>query len=79
MVVRNDLFAGFAGNREAFDRGMAACEKIRIHRATLLKVDAVKELHTWFGGRLLVRPKDGRTELHVARDRSAEVRAKLGL
>jgi tetratricopeptide (TPR) repeat protein len=27
-VVRNDLFAGFAGDRQAFERGMAACEKI---------------------------------------------------
>ena len=28
MVVRNDLFAGFSGNMDAFQRGMAACEKI---------------------------------------------------
>ena len=52
---------------------------VRIHRATLLNVDAVKELRTWFGGRLLLRLKDGRTDLQVARDRAAEVRAKLGL
>lgn len=52
---------------------------IRIHRSTLLNVDAVKALHTWFGGKLLVTLRDGRTELHVARDRAADVRAKLGL
>ena len=51
---------------------------IRIHRAMLLNIEAVRELHTWFGGKLLVRLKDG-TELQVARDRAAEVRAKLGL
>jgi tetratricopeptide (TPR) repeat protein len=28
MVVRNDFFAGFAGNREALDRGMKKCEEI---------------------------------------------------
>jgi len=42
-------------------------------------VDAVKEVHTWFGGRLLVKLKDGRTELNVARERAAEVKAKLGI
>jgi DNA-binding LytR/AlgR family response regulator len=42
-------------------------------------VDAVKELRSWFGGKLLVKLKDGRTELQVARERVAEVRAKLGL
>jgi tetratricopeptide (TPR) repeat protein len=28
MVVRNDFFSGFAGNREALDRGMKKCEEI---------------------------------------------------
>ncbi|MEZ5401496.1 MAG: hypothetical protein R2729_17625 [Bryobacteraceae bacterium] len=27
-VVRNDFFAGFAGNADALDRAMAACEKV---------------------------------------------------
>ena len=27
MAIRNDFFAGFGGNAEALDRGMAACEK----------------------------------------------------
>lgn len=27
MSVRNDFFAGFAGNRQALDRGMKACEE----------------------------------------------------
>jgi two-component system, LytTR family, response regulator len=52
---------------------------VRIHRSTLLHIDAVKELHSWFAGKLIVRLKDGRTELHVARERAAEVREKLGL
>ena len=51
---------------------------VRIHRATLLKLDAVKEVHRWFGGKLLVRLKDG-AELEVARDRIPAVRARLGL
>lgn len=52
---------------------------IRIHRSTLVNIEAVKELHTWFGGKLLIKLKDGRTELNVARERAAEVRARLGV
>jgi two-component system, LytTR family, response regulator len=52
---------------------------VRIHRSTLVNIDAVKELHTWFGGKLLIKLKDGRTELHVARERASEVRARLGV
>jgi len=52
---------------------------IRIHRSTLLNADAVRELRSWFGGKLLVKLKDGKTDLPVARERVAEVRAKLGL
>jgi DNA-binding LytR/AlgR family response regulator len=59
------------------ERRLPARQWVRIHRSTLLSVDAVKALHTRFG-RLLVRLKDG-TELQVARDRAADVRARLGL
>jgi len=69
----------------AVDPGIAELEQrlpprrwLRIHRSTLVNIDAVKELHTWFGGKLLLRLKDG-TELQVARDRAADVRDKLGL
>ena len=54
-------------------------EWVRIHRSTLLNIAAVKEVHSWFGGKLLIRLKDSRIELRVARERAAEVRAKLGL
>jgi two-component system LytT family response regulator len=52
---------------------------VRIHRSTLLNINSVKELHTWFGGKLIVRLKDGRTDLNVARERAPEVREKLGI
>jgi two-component system LytT family response regulator len=51
----------------------------RIHRSTLLHMEHVKELHTWFGGRMMVRMKDGKTELQVARDRATDLKAKLGI
>jgi two-component system, LytTR family, response regulator len=52
----------------------------RIHRSTLVQLDYVQELHGWIGNRLLIRLKDDKkTELTVARERVAELKAKLGL
>ncbi len=79
-------FAVTAGKDHALDFSITELEKklpptrwVRIHRSTLLNLDAVKELHTWFGGKLLVRLKDGKTELAVARDRTVEVKDRLGV
>jgi two-component system LytT family response regulator len=79
-------FAVTAAKHHALDLSIAELEQklspqrwVRIHRSTLLNVDAVKELHTWFGGKLLVKLKDGQTELQVARERAAEVKARLGI
>ena len=73
------------GRHHTIDPSIADLERrlpprgwLRIHRATLVRVDAIRELHAWFGGGLLVRLKDG-TELQVARDRAPAVRATLGL
>jgi two-component system, LytTR family, response regulator len=51
---------------------------LRIHRSTLVNIGAIKEVHTWFAGKAIVRLKDGETELPVPRERVAEVKAKLG-
>jgi two-component system LytT family response regulator len=79
-------FAVAAAKHHVLDLSIAELEQkldprrwVRIHRSTLLNVDAVKEMYTWFGGKLLVKLKDGKTELQVARDRAAEVKSKLGL
>jgi two-component system LytT family response regulator len=79
-------FAATAAGDHALDLSIAELEQrlppqrwVRIHRSTLVSVDAVKELHTWFGGKLLVKLRDGRTELQVARERTADVKARLGL
>jgi len=78
-------FAACLGKQYALDLSITDLEQklppqqwVRIHRSTLLNVDAVKEMRTWFGGKLLVKLKDGQTELQVSRERAAEVRAKLG-
>ncbi len=52
---------------------------IRIHRATIVQIDCIRELYTWFGGRLMVRLRDGKTELPVARDRVTQLKTKMGL
>jgi two-component system LytT family response regulator len=79
-------FAVVSGKEHVVDFSIAELEErlphsewVRIHRSTLLNIVAVRELYSWFGGKLLIRLKDGRTELKVARERAAEVRAKLGL
>jgi DNA-binding LytR/AlgR family response regulator len=77
-------FAVTRAGRYTLDLSIAELERrlpprrwVRIHRSTLLSIDAVKALHMRFG-RLLVRLKDG-VDLHVARDRTADVKARLGL
>ena len=79
-------FAAVAGKHHIVDFSIADLETklppnrwVRIHRSTLLNIDAVKELHAWFAGKLRIKLKDGSTELSVARERAAEVRAKLGI
>jgi len=53
---------------------------VRIHRSTLVNIAWVKEIDAWFGGKLLVRLKDGKnTELQVARERVAELKSRLGV
>ena len=52
---------------------------LRIHRATLLNVDYVDEVHGWLAGGLRIRLKDNkRTELVVARDRVKLLKERLG-
>jgi DNA-binding LytR/AlgR family response regulator len=53
---------------------------VRIHRSTIVNLDFVKELHSWFSERLLLRINDGKdTELTVARERVKTLKEKLGL
>jgi len=62
------------------ERKLDAAKFIRIHRSTLLNLDYLDELHSWFGGGALARLKDPkRTELPVARDRLRALKERLGL
>jgi two-component system LytT family response regulator len=80
------VFAATATKHYALDLAIADLETrldprqwLRIHRATIVSVSAVKEVHTSFAGGAVLRLKDGRTDLTVPRDRVAEVKAKLGV
>ncbi|MBV9443355.1 MAG: response regulator transcription factor [Acidobacteriaceae bacterium] len=53
---------------------------VRIHRSTVVNIDYIIEVYSWFSDRMMVRINDGKdTELTVARDRVKTLRAKLGL
>jgi len=53
---------------------------VRIHRATILNLDHLRELHTWFGGKMVARLKDAKkTELAVSRDRVRALKERLGV
>ncbi len=53
---------------------------VRIHRSTILNLDYVREVYSWFSERMMVRINDGKdTELTVARDRVKTLKSRLGL
>jgi two-component system LytT family response regulator len=61
------------------EQKLSAEEWVRIHRSLLVNIIAVKEMRASFGGRVVLKLKDGKTQLQVARDRVAHVKAKLSL
>lgn len=79
-------YAATAAKQHVVDQTIAALEQrldpgrfLRIHRSTILNLDHVRELHAWFGGRLMVRLKDGKSDLGVSRDRVAALKERLGV
>jgi two-component system, LytTR family, response regulator len=53
---------------------------VRIHRATLVNLTFIDELHRWFGGRMVIRMKDkNQTKLTVSRVQARILRDRLGL
>jgi two-component system, LytTR family, response regulator len=80
-------YAATAKKHFCIDRTIADLEEsldeskfVRIHRSTIVNIEFVQELHSWFAERLLLRLKDGKnTELAVARDRVKLLKERLGL
>jgi two-component system, LytTR family, response regulator len=53
---------------------------VRVHRATLVNLAHVQELHSWFAGRMLLRLRDAKhTEIAVSRDRVRALKERLGI
>jgi two-component system LytT family response regulator len=53
---------------------------VRVHRATLVNVVHVQELHSWFSGKMMLRLKDPKhTEIAVSRDRVRALKERLGI
>lgn len=86
--ARDKLTYAMAGGRSyAVDHSIAELERkldprrfVRIHRATLVNLDWVAEVHSRFGGQAVAILKDGRgTQLAVARDRASLLKERLEL
>jgi two-component system LytT family response regulator len=53
---------------------------LRIHRSSLVNVDWIQEVNSWFAGKVVVSLKDAEhTQLTVARDRVRNLKSRLGI
>ena len=80
-------YAVVNGRRHAVDQTIAELETrldparfLRIHRSTLVNVDWIHEVNSWFAGKVIVSLKDKqRTQSPVARDRVRILKSSLGI
>ncbi len=79
------VFAHAAGERYLLDKTISEMEEMlaesgyfRLSRAHLANLEHVRELIPWGAGAVRVRLRDG-TELEVSRDRTRELKERLGL
>jgi two-component system LytT family response regulator len=86
FVAKDKLTYAVAGDKQfVVDATITELEQkldparfLRIHRATLVNLDHIAEVHTAFAGGMMVRLKDARrTELSVARDRTRVLKQRL--
>jgi two-component system LytT family response regulator len=78
-------FASSGGRDHIVDSTLAELEQrldprrfVRIHRSAIVNLSFVTELFPGVDG-LIVRLKDGKTELSVARDRARQLKERLGI
>jgi two-component system, LytTR family, response regulator len=80
-------YAATADKNWVVDRTIAELEEklsparfVRVHRSTIVNLDYVDELYSWFGGRMMLRLRDPKkTEITVSRERLKELKERLGL
>ena len=79
-------YAVVNGRRHSIDETIVELERkldparfLRIHRAVLLNLDWVREVNSWFAGKVIVSLKDDQqTKLPVARDRVRLLKTRMG-
>jgi two-component system LytT family response regulator len=79
-------YAMSEGKAHCVDHTIAELERkldpkkfVRVHRATVVNIDWIKEVTSLPGGALNIRLKDGKdTDLTVARDRAREFKERVG-
>jgi DNA-binding LytR/AlgR family response regulator len=88
LVARDrGVYAVTASGEHLVDATLAELERrldparfLRIHRAAVVQLAWIEEVHAHFGGRLIIRLRDGkRTEVEVSRDRTRLLKERLGL
>jgi two-component system, LytTR family, response regulator len=88
FVAKDKLtFAVMAGREHVVDMTLTQLESrldarrfIRVHRATIVNIAFVQELHPAVDGGMLVRLRDEQhTEVSVARDRVKDLKVRLGI
>ena len=80
-------FAIANGKKHCVDQTIADLEHrldparfLRIHRASLVNVDWIHEVNSWFAGKVVLTLKDAQhTQLTVARDRVRTLKDRLGI
>ncbi|MGA7340276.1 MAG: LytTR family DNA-binding domain-containing protein, partial [Terracidiphilus sp.] len=80
-------YAEVNGHRHCVDQTIAELERrldpakfLRIHRAALVNVDWIREVNSWFAGKVILSLKDSKqTQLPVARDRIQSLKSRLSI
>jgi two-component system LytT family response regulator len=80
-------YAVVDGHRHAIDQTIAELERrldpglfLRVHRSALVNVNWIREVNSWFAGKVIVLLKDGqRTQIPVARDRVRALKSRMGI
>jgi DNA-binding LytR/AlgR family response regulator len=75
------------GRRHCVDQTIAELERrldpakfLRVHRSALVNLDWIREVNSWFAGKVVLSLKDSqRTQIPVARDRVRTLKSHLGI
>jgi two-component system, LytTR family, response regulator len=80
-------YAVVNGHRHVVDQTIVELERrldparfLRVHRSAVVNVDWIREVNSWFAGKVILSLKDPqRTQIPVARDRVRALKSSLGI